>query len=128
MTSAVKVIHSHNQKNSQNLCKSAAILIFTYNFTYRQQQLNNGLPETYFGGKTLAPSSPTFQEDRSMEPVFSSRGFIPPRNGWKWWRYHEMGDHEILDHLLNAQHYDKRETPPSQSKYIYTLSLETFSL
>ena len=37
-----------------------------------------------------------------------------------------MGDHEILDHLLNAQHYDKRETPPSQSKYIYTLSLETF--
>ena len=30
-----------------------------------------------------------------------------------------MGDHEILDHLLNAQHYDKRETPPSQSKYIH---------
>ena len=100
---------------------AAALLIFTYNFTYRQQQLNNGLPETYFGGKTLAPSSPTFQEDRSMEPVFSSRGFIPPRNGWKWWRYHEMGDHEILDHLLNAQHYDKRETPPSQSKYILCL-------
>ena len=87
-----------------------------------RQQLDNGLSETFFGGggsgKTMSPSSPTFQDERNMEPVFSGRGFIPPRNGWKWWRYHEMGDHEILDHLLNVQHYDRRETPPSQSKSI----------
>ena len=84
--------------------------------------MDNGLSETFFGGggsgKTMSPSSPTFQDERNMEPVFSGRGFIPPRNGWKWWRYHEMGDHEILDHLLNVQHYDRRETPPSQSKSI----------
>ena len=98
-------------------------------FFYRQQ-LDNGLSETFFGGggsgKTMSPSSPTFQDERNMEPVFSGRGFIPPRNGWKWWRYHEMGDHEILDHLLNVQHYDRRETPPSQSKSISYISVFNF--
>ena len=27
-----------------------------------------------------------------------------------------MSDKEILDHLLNIQHYDKREKPPSSGK------------
>ena len=98
------------------------IIKYERSLIFFRQQLDNGLSETFFGGggsgKTMSPSSPTFQDERNMEPVFSGRGFIPPRNGWKWWRYHEMGDHEILDHLLNVQHYDRRETPPSQSKSI----------
>ena len=58
--------------------------------------------------------SPPFQDD-DQNPPFSG-GFLPPRTGWKWWRYHEMSDKEILDHLLNIQHYDKREKPPSSGK------------
>jgi hypothetical protein len=30
-----------------------------------------------------------------------------------------MSDKEILDHLVNAQHYDKRERPPSESKILF---------
>lgn len=32
---------------------------------------------------------------------------------WKWWRYHDLSDKEILDHLVHGQRYDKRELPPS---------------
>ena len=61
-------------------------------------------------------ASPTLQDhDNEKNPLFPS-GFLPPRTGWKWWRYHEMTDKEILDHLLNGQHYDKREKPPSTGK------------
>lgn len=75
---------------------------------------NGGGGRQHFGGSEnfqRPTSSPAFQ-DEEKNPPFSG-GFLPPRTGWKWWRYHEMSDKEILDHLLNEQHYDKREKPPS---------------
>ena len=56
-----------------------------------------------------------FQEDDKNPGPFPG-GFLPPRTGWKWWRYHEMSDKEILDHLLNEEHYDNREKPPTTGK------------
>ena len=48
-------------------------------------------------------------------------GYLPPpRSGWKWWRYREMSDKEILDHLADKEHYDFRELPPSPSNSFTT--------
>ena len=34
-------------------------------------------------------------------------------------RYHELSEKEILDHLVHQQRYDKRERPPSEGNEIY---------
>ena len=33
-------------------------------------------------------------------------------------RYHELSEKEILDHLVHQQRYDKRERPPSEGNSI----------
>ena len=33
-----------------------------------------------------------------------------------YYRYHELSEKEILDHLLHQQRYDKRERPPVDGK------------
>ena len=74
-------------------------------------RVNNGNDDIFGVSRHFPTSSPPFHEDEKNPPF--PGGFLPPRTGWKWWRYHEMSDKEILDHLLNKQHYDKREKPPT---------------
>ena len=38
-----------------------------------------------------------------------------------------MSDKEILDHLLNEQHYDKREKPPSSGKNLYSYGVLSYT-
>eukprot|EP00094_Tigriopus_californicus_P013885 TCALIF_13440-PA protein Name:"Similar to GluClalpha Glutamate-gated chloride channel (Drosophila melanogaster)" AED:0.27 eAED:0.33 QI:0/0.42/0.12/0.62/1/1/8/0/517 len=47
---------------------------------------------------------------------------------WKWWRYHDLSDKEILDHLVHGQRYDKRELPPSVGPLLINTSLTVISL
>ena len=82
-----------------------------------------------FGNANFRPTlSPQESQDRILlanggkneaagAAAFPSGYLPPPRSGWKWWRYREMSDKEILDHLTDKEHYDFRELPPSQSKF-----------
>ena len=38
-----------------------------------------------------------------------------------------MSDKEILDHLLNEQHYDKREKPPSSGNNSYSYGVLSYT-
>ena len=77
-----------------------------------------------FFGSNLRPTSspPEINGDAGKNGAEADNAFPggylpPPRTGWKWWRYREMSDKEILDHLADKEHYDFRELPPSPSKH-----------
>ena len=59
-------------------------------------------------------------------------GILLKSNYFLLFRYHELSEKEILDHLVHQQRYDKRERPPSEGKIniriqIYTKFTQIFS-
>ena len=101
----------HNRDNGQAMLEASRQALFASNF---RPTSSPGIHEEINGkGKNGAASG----GGGEAAAAFPSGYLPPPRTGWKWWRYREMSDKEILDHLTDKEHYDFRELPPSPSKY-----------
>ena len=102
--------------------------LFSFSFVLYYSSNRNGFDNPHngqlFSNTNFRPTlSPQESQDllanggkNDAAGAFPSGYLPPPRSGWKWWRYREMSDKEILDHLTDKEHYDFRELPPSQSK------------